>query len=215
MASRVTEELILGMEGFTYGDLYDPERLKDLAVLFYKEVDKKDPELGKRYAAYRDSKGEGLSEKDISNIIIELAAYLDPFVSHLFQIDLATEKDRQSAQYEQPIFDFRRNFVMKRALKAFKPEEAAIFDLDWLDRAMDLLVEIVNGPGEIQKDKELSYARAISELLNIEKELVRKVKGIQEIDGETPRKRLVEICDGIRKNVMAASMFGDQVPPPR
>jgi NADPH-dependent glutamate synthase beta subunit-like oxidoreductase/NAD(P)H-flavin reductase len=210
--TALNDRLTLGIEGFTYTDLYDPLRLKDLAELFYQEVEATDPDLGRQYAAYREGQGKGLAEVDESNLIVKLAPYLDRFITRLFQIEQATEMDRAKAQLEAPIFDFKRNFVLKRALKAYKSEEASTFDIEWLNQAMQALEEIINGSWEALKDRELSFARAAVELMNIERELVRKVKGIQDIDGETPRRRLAEICDGIRRHVMASSMLGHLLP---
>ena len=72
----------LGIEGFTYPDLYDPLRLKVLAEYFYKEVETADPALGLQYSDYR--RGNVLSTVDESNLIVKLAPYLGRFVARLF-----------------------------------------------------------------------------------------------------------------------------------
>ncbi|MEE8215409.1 MAG: hypothetical protein V3S77_01485, partial [Acidiferrobacterales bacterium] len=60
------DALILGIPGFTYGDLYDPGRLQDLLATFDASLGKDDPPLFAEYEAYRSSKGEGLPSKQIS-----------------------------------------------------------------------------------------------------------------------------------------------------
>ena len=52
--------LKLGIPGFSYADLYEPAKLKELADLFDAEVKKADPELFAAFDAYRKKKGEGL-----------------------------------------------------------------------------------------------------------------------------------------------------------
>jgi hypothetical protein len=42
------EDFPLGVEGFTYGDLYRPERLRALAEAFYAEVESADATLHAR-----------------------------------------------------------------------------------------------------------------------------------------------------------------------
>ncbi len=238
-ATVLNNPLLLGIEGFTYTDLYDPHRLKDLAELFYRELETADPDLGQQYAAYRKGQGEGLSPVDESNLIVKLAQHLDRFIARLFQIEQAVETNRLEAEFEKPIFDFKRNFVIKRALKAYQPSEVASFDLARLDQQMAVLEEIIaegSAKDETQlnqlvvlneespwavhascsdgnKDRELSFARATVELMNIEKDLIRKVKGIQGIDAEPSRRRLIEICDGIRAHPQGASVLGDLLPP--
>src|ERR1700759_4690790 len=52
------DDFLLGVEGFTYGDLYRPERLRALAEAFYAEVEKLDASLSTSLADYVASRGE-------------------------------------------------------------------------------------------------------------------------------------------------------------
>ena len=99
--------LSLGIEGFTYPDLYEPLRLKELAECFYKEVETADPELGLQYTNYRN--GNVLSTIDESNLIVSLAPYLGQFVARLFQIENAAKNERVKANAVKPIFQFKKN----------------------------------------------------------------------------------------------------------
>ena len=85
----------LTLDGFRYADLYDPERLKELAHRFYDEVDKADADLGERYAAYRD--GAELGPVDESNLLIEVGRHLSPFIATLFGIETATDEHRDGS----------------------------------------------------------------------------------------------------------------------
>src|SRR5574341_420032 len=101
----------LGIEGFTYPDLYDPVRLKVLAEYFYKEVETADPALGLQYSEYRQ--GKILSSVDESNLIVKLAPYLGRFISRLFQIETSAELERKKANAATPIFQLKKNFVSR------------------------------------------------------------------------------------------------------
>ena len=112
----------LGIEGFTYSDLYDPLHLKMLAEYFYKEIEMADPELGIQYANYRQRKD--ISPVDESNLIVKLAPHLGLFVARLFQIEHFAETERVKTDVTKPIFQFKKNFVIKhsKALDLKKPQ---------------------------------------------------------------------------------------------
>jgi uncharacterized protein YcbX len=50
--SSTPDDFQLGIEGFTYGDLYRPARLRALAEAFYAEVGAEDPALGDALSEY-------------------------------------------------------------------------------------------------------------------------------------------------------------------
>ena len=201
--------LSLGMSGWTYADLYDPLRLKELAEAFYRSVEAEDPDLGRRYAAYRESGGQGISAIDESNLIVALAPHLNRFVSRLFQIEQAASTDAHRADAEKPIFDFKRDFITKRAIKAFPPAAVATLDLQRLDRQMQTLEGVI--APHVQNDRERAIAVAVVQLMEIERDLVRKTKG-QQVDAEPSRKRLLEICDRIRSDAARLPLLAERLP---
>jgi len=202
--------LSLGIEGWHYGDLYDSLRLKKLAELFYQSVDAADFDLGQRYAAYRESVGKEISAVDESNLLVALAPHLNRFISQLFRIETALSDDADRAELEKPIFDFKRDFVIKRALKALSPSTVAGLDLHTIDRQMQVL-EAVIAP-HVQGDRERSIAVAVVRLMEIERDLIRKVKGQQQVDAEPSRKQLAEICDRIRSDASQRSLLEAHLP---
>lgn len=64
-STRNMNTLSLGIKGWRYADLYDPLRLKELAEMFYRSVEASDPDLGRSYAAYRESGGKDLRRRRI------------------------------------------------------------------------------------------------------------------------------------------------------
>lgn len=51
--------LTLGLPGYSYPDLYDPKRLRDLADAFDAELRAADPELFAEFLRYRACQGRG------------------------------------------------------------------------------------------------------------------------------------------------------------
>lgn len=208
----ITPKNLTGISSFSYSDLYDPVRLKELAELFYREIEAADPDLGRRFIEYRNNRGSDILPLDESNLLVQLAPHLGRFVARLFQIEVATEKEQRSIGDEKPIFNFKRNFVLKRALKAYTREDAEGLDLDRLDQQMAVLEDAILGPHHSNGDRELSVARSVVEMMNIERDLIRKSKGIQGVDSGPSRRRLIDICDRIRTHFAAKPQLIGMVP---
>jgi hypothetical protein len=117
------ENLTLGIPGFSYSDLYKPERLKDLAELFYETVQEENPELYNVYMAYLNARGIGYAQKAESDILLSVAPMLSRFIARLFQIEKEREELKGKIKSEDPVFEFKR-FVARRALKKVSIEQA-------------------------------------------------------------------------------------------
>ena len=194
--SVAPERLELGIEGFSYPDLFIPARLKELAERFYWEVESADPELALSFASYRKERGTGLNPVQESEVIVRLAPYLGWFVARLFRVGMDAARDRDRAESEKPISQFKEQFIIRRALKAYGPSESIQLDRTRLEEQMRALEESVLGPLLPRDDREDSVARTVVSLMEIEKTLIRKVKG-QEVDAGPSRARLAEICGSL------------------
>ncbi len=109
--------------GHQVADFYDRERLLALDGEFRAFLAGRDPELAGRLDAGRaDADALGADEAEL---IIELAPHLEAFLAREFGIEaeLAELSERHSVL--DPVFEVRRNFVQRRALKGVKPEAAA------------------------------------------------------------------------------------------
>src|ERR1700759_841457 len=116
---RSPDDFRLGVEGFTYGDLYRPERLRALAEAFYAEVERTDAALHASLAEYVASRGENLKgTKAESELLIAAAPHLSRFVARLFRIEREREELAGSIREQDPVFQFK-NFVQRRATKSF------------------------------------------------------------------------------------------------
>ncbi|HZS46975.1 MAG TPA: FAD-dependent oxidoreductase, partial [Blastocatellia bacterium] len=163
------DELILGINGFTYPDLYTPRKLEELTNLFYEEVATADPELAKEFADYASARGVGYADKTESNLIVKMAPHLSKFIARLFNIAAERDELRDATLGQMEIFDFKKNFVQRRVFKK-RPEDAlANIDFDKLDRAVSHLQQTVF-TDTIGLDDELATARIVVRLMNLAKE---------------------------------------------
>jgi len=153
-----SEELVLGIPGFAYADLYDPAGLRRLAEAFHAQVAGDDHELWAEWQRYRD--GAELSPPQVSDLLIRMARHLSRFLMRLFQIEDATGPLRRDAEAAAAIHRFKREFVMRRAIR--KHPNADGVELEALAGAMNDLC------GDGREDPELARANAILALLDEE-----------------------------------------------
>jgi NADPH-dependent glutamate synthase beta subunit-like oxidoreductase/NAD(P)H-flavin reductase len=158
----------LGIEGFTYGDLHRPERLRALAEAFYAGVAAEDAALHARLAEYVASRGENLKgTRAESELLIEAAPHLSRFVARLFRVEAERERLAESIRAQDPVFQFKQ-FVQRRATKSFPAERAAAVDVEAADAALELLRHAAFAD-TLGDDRELGVARMTVRLLEWEK----------------------------------------------
>src|SRR5215212_5597976 len=121
----VLNDFPLGIEGFTYGDLHQPGRLRALAGEFYAGVEREDAALHARLAEYVAARGENLKgTRAESELLIEAAPHLSRFVARLFRVEAERERLAESIRAQDPVFQFKQ-FVQRRATKSFPAEKVA------------------------------------------------------------------------------------------
>jgi NADPH-dependent glutamate synthase beta subunit-like oxidoreductase/NAD(P)H-flavin reductase len=158
----------LGVEGFAYGDLYRPARLRDLAEAFYAEVERADPSLHAALLDYLASRGESLrGTKAESELLIAAAPHLSRFVARLFRVEREREELAASINAQDPVFQFK-HFVQRRATKSFPAEKVAGIDVDAADAALEALRRAAFAD-TLADDRELGVARTAVRLLEWEK----------------------------------------------
>ena len=161
----------LGIDGFTYDDLYDYDRLKELALSFDRFVEEHDRELFTRFDAYRHNvqSGQpngGLSEPEESAVLIAVARFQAAFLTQLFHIEPNVSAQHARARRDAEVMRFKRDFVAKRVAKL---QTAAPVD----DAAVANLIRTIAGN---ETDEELALARTANRLLDFEKDYPRGAK---------------------------------------
>ncbi len=145
--------------GFNFSDLYDRAALARLDGVFLDRLRGSDVELSNRLLAARAAP-DALAAKDESELLIALGPHLENFVATLFGIEAAARDLAARGNALAPLYEVKRLFVQRVAVKKFKPEEAQGFDPGALAAAMGLAIA---GP-----DDELNFARHVQTWLAAE-----------------------------------------------
>ncbi|HEV8235399.1 MAG TPA: hypothetical protein VGP84_12415, partial [Gemmatimonadaceae bacterium] len=166
-AGTVSPATTLGVPGYLFSDLHDPDRLASLYERFCEDVEAADPELWRRWEAYRSAPDAPRPPIALSNLLVAMAAQVSRFVTRLFQIQPSVEALTALTREQDDLFRFKVDFVRRRVVPLVKagapvtstPEdEAAIAAL------------IAGAPGASDShDTELAVARAGCLLLDAEK----------------------------------------------
>ncbi|RPH36846.1 pyridine nucleotide-disulfide oxidoreductase, partial [bacterium] len=159
--------LALSFPGFSYEDLHNAERLAELTRRFYDTVRLADPALMERFDGYRETKGVGLRDVDISAILLDMAPHLSRFVAKLFGVENECREMMVRASREQIIFVFKREFVVRRVVRKYSTESVAGLNEARLTKQMDALLEGFSGVPH--DDPELRISAVVTELLEHER----------------------------------------------
>jgi NADPH-dependent glutamate synthase beta subunit-like oxidoreductase/NAD(P)H-flavin reductase len=165
---QLSTDFPLGIEGFAYGDLHRPERLRALAEAFYAEVEREDAALHARLAEYVSSRGENLKgTRAESELLIKAAPHLSRFVARLFRVEEERARLAEGIRAQDPVFQFKQ-FVQRRATKNFPAERVAGLDVEAADAALEALRHAAFAD-TLGDDRELGVARMAVRLLEWEK----------------------------------------------
>ena len=126
----------LGIEGFSYADLYAPDRLRDLYDEFCRQTAEFDPALWAEWDAYRAAPDDSRPGPVVSSLIVRMAPHVSRFVGRLFQVETPAGDLRAQTHQLDPLFRFKSDFVRKRALPLVKggahvprdPADVAVVD---------------------------------------------------------------------------------------
>ena len=153
----------LGIPGYSFADLHDPERLSSLYERVCEEVQASDPALWVRWDAYRRSPDAPRPPVALSNLLIDMAPHVSRFVGRLFDVDAPASALAESTRAQNDLFRFKVDFVRRRALPLLKGG-AHVVSTPEDDAIVERLIAQSGGA-----DRELAVARAGCHLLDLEK----------------------------------------------
>ena len=153
----------LGISGYTFADLHDPERLASLYDRFCEEVASADEPLWREWDGYRRDPDAPRPPIALSHLLVAMAPHLSRFVTRLFQVEPGAAAIAQSTHAEDDLFRFKVDFVRRRVLPLLKNGahlQASLADNDVVDKMIS---------GAAGADLELAVARAGCRLMDEEK----------------------------------------------
>ncbi|BBA37436.1 oxidoreductase FAD/NAD(P)-binding domain-containing protein [Methylocaldum marinum] len=169
-------DFTLGIPGFDYRDLYDPDRLRALYEAFDQALEADDPEVYRAYDACRKDTEGKLPATELADALLRTAPYLGRFVARLFNVEAEREAQRSAAAREfESVFTYK-NTVVKRVGQRFDAEALASFDLESLTSAPEDLIRAVLGT-DTELDPEQALATVAVRLDALAKYYQAKAKG--------------------------------------
>ena len=166
---RIAEDhnLILGIQGFSYADLYKPSRLADLLNVFDTTLKVLDAGLFAEYQTYKNTPGKEMAPQAISDLLVRLAPHVGEFVARLFHVE-AERANQQSAIRDEveTIFVFR-NEIVEKIQARFKDADITRWDIKKIQGDIDLLKRIAFPETATDTDLEHAFCRVGSRLARL------------------------------------------------
>ncbi len=184
----------LGIPGFTYQDLHRDTRLADLDRTFLDELGRDTPALAARLKSYRADPAS-LDPLSRSRLLVEAARPLSAFVARIFGIEAEWRAQAASAGPEAVLFRFRRDFLLRRAVKTKLPEDLAGMDLAPLSAAASALETGLHPELPWQTDAELATSQMVAGLLDLEADFIAALR----------QKKKPEVSPAAREGAVALS----------
>ncbi len=164
--STLTASAPLGISGYTFADLHDPDRLASLYHHFCEGVQSEDPAFWHEWDAYLAAPDEPRTPVVVSSLLTRMAPHVSRFVTRLFEVGSSTSAVQSATHDQDDLFRFKVDFVRRRALPLLKgAAHVAVSAED--DAAVARL--IASSPGDTSRDSELALARAGCALLERER----------------------------------------------
>ncbi len=153
----------LGVSGYTFADLHEPERLASLYERFCEETASADPALWREWDAYRRAPDAARPPVALSNLLIAMAPHVSRFLTRLFDVDAPVSAIAEATRAQDDLFRFKVDFVRRRALPLLK-NGAHVPQTPEDDAIVEAMIAAQATP-----DRELAIARAGCALLDSEK----------------------------------------------
>jgi NADPH-dependent glutamate synthase beta subunit-like oxidoreductase/NAD(P)H-flavin reductase len=161
----------LGEPGFHYQDLHRDERLADLDAAFLAFLRRENLGVAERLETYR-SDPAAFDPLSRSRLLVEAARFVSDFVARLFGIGAELQRSRAAAGPEGVLFRFRRDFLLRRAVKTKLPENLSGFDPAAARAGARSLEQGLRPDLPWDSDPELATSEMIAELLDLESDFI-------------------------------------------
>jgi len=132
----VTATVPVFESGLSFSDLYEHSGLERLDALFIARLKASERALSDDLILARQNP-DAIAPRQESELLIALAPHVDRFLGWLFGIE--NEVAALTARHHElnPIYGVKRNFVQRKAMHKFKPEEAERIDGAGLEQRLE------------------------------------------------------------------------------
>jgi NADPH-dependent glutamate synthase beta subunit-like oxidoreductase/NAD(P)H-flavin reductase len=162
--------LRLGISGFSYADLHDPERLAELSEAFDAYARARDADLFAEFERYRN--GKELGPEAVSDLLVRMAPHLGEFVARLFNVSDARAAQMAAIRAELDSVFLFRNEIVHKAPARYKSDNPGTWDRPAIVRRFDSLQRALIEPAAYAADPERAVSGLGVELLSLASQLV-------------------------------------------
>ena len=195
--------------GFQFTDLFNSQKLKELADTFYGYYEKENPAEYAEFAKYSEAKGTDFEETAVSKILINSAKHLEKFLGDFFGISSELDELKKEVNYERVLLDIKKDFFQRRVFKKFKSAGTIQTTYDELNKQVNVIKDVLFSGLKWKEDEERSTAVMIDEFLELEKDyktLIDAVKTEYTLP-ETARKKANEFKNKLFSSPDAKFLF--------
>ena len=173
--SSAERDFPLGEPGFRYQDLHREDRLAELDRVFLDRLATESPDVHARLTTYRADPAS-FNALDRSRLLVEAARPLGEFVARLFGIEAEWRRQGISAGPEAVLFRFRRDFLLRRAVKTKLPADLEKFDSSVLRATAQAIERDLYPELPWDADPELATAEMAVKLLDVEADFIAAIR---------------------------------------
>ena len=205
IATSTQTLLELGIPGYSYADLYEPLRLKDLFEDFNSSLEIANPEIFAEYQAYHHCQGEGMTPEAISDVLVKTSPFVSDFISRLFQVEAEQKNQREKTQTEmETIFSFKK--LVGSSKKLFRKDNSEDWDFSQINQTVTTLVQTLFSGDVDDSDKEFRTASVATSLLS----LFDATNKQDNPDAQT-LKAIASVRETLSENPLAAEQLKDSL----
>ena len=165
----LSKDLPLGIDNYSYADLYNPLRLKALHTDFHEYVKRHDVDLFNAFQAYQLCQGEDMSAQNISDLLVRMAPYVNQFIAQLFQIEAEVALQAQNIQQELDTIFLYQQEIVKKVKAIFKNQDIKAWDIAKIRHDLYLLQSVAFPQTIKDADTEKGFCRMVSTLIRLQK----------------------------------------------
>ena len=197
-----------GIPGFTYADLYNSARLKDLLDVFDTTVEQQNPELFAAFQDYRLTQGAGLEPVEISDLLVRMGPYVGQFVARLFNITEQQQAQTIKIKDEFDTIYAYKHEVVEKLGTLFKGQDISQWNISTVTSRFELLIEAGFPGTNADTDDEHRVARVGAELARLARHYALIAKG-QNSDYENADQAVEALRRNLSAHGSAAIVFAD------
>ena len=149
--------LTLGIPGYSYQDLYNPEKLQQLHQIFHTELKNQDEKLAEQFEEYANNP-DNCSPQSVSDLLVKTAPYVGQFIAKLFDVtEVQLSQSEIITSDVNSVFTFRNKIVNKLSTK-FKKVDTSTWNFDVIQTDVDVLQQAAFPETTDIKDEEKAIA---------------------------------------------------------